>query len=116
MERLSPNSVQTLEIKIRRALLRNDDIEAEKLIKLGYQVINKGIWSKNCYKKLYILGKRPGSSSMHKPSKDNYDLYNLKDKNFLEGLNVYKGHVTYKAVADVFGHEYVSPREALTNV
>ena len=56
--------------------------EAEKLIKLGYQVINKGIWSKNCYKKLYILGKRPGSTSMHKPSKDNYDLYNLKDKNF----------------------------------
>ena len=31
-----------------------------------------------------------------------------EDKNFLAGLNVHKGHVTYKAVADVFGHEYVS--------
>ena len=32
-----------------------------------------------------------------------------EDKHFLAGLNVYKGHVTYKAVADVFGHEYVEP-------
>ena len=56
--------------------------EAEKLIKLGYQVIKKGIWSKNCHKKLYILGKRSGSSSMYKPSKDNYDLYNIKEKSF----------------------------------
>ena len=31
------------------------------------------------------------------------------DKHFLAGLNVYKGYVTYKAVADVFGHEYVEP-------
>ena len=50
MERLSPNSVQTLEIKIRRALLRNDDVEAEKLIinwreSMPYQV--KGFWDEN---------------------------------------------------------------------
>ena len=50
MERLSPNSVQTLEIKIRMALLKNDDIEAEKLIinwreYMPYQV--KGFWDKN---------------------------------------------------------------------
>ena len=32
-----------------------------------------------------------------------------EDKNFLAGLNVYKGQVTYKAVADVFGHEFVEP-------
>jgi len=32
-----------------------------------------------------------------------------EDKNFLAGLNVYKGEVTYKAVADVFGYEYVDP-------
>jgi len=38
-----------------------------------------------------------------------------EDKNFLAGLNVYKGHVTYKAVADVFGHEYVNPGEAINN-
>ena len=36
-----------------------------------------------------------------------------EDKNFLAGLNVHKGHVTYKAVADVFGHSYVSPEEAI---
>ena len=34
-----------------------------------------------------------------------------EDKNFLAGLNVYKGQVTYKAVADVFGHEYSKPDE-----
>jgi len=32
-----------------------------------------------------------------------------EDKNFLAGLNIYKGQVTYKAVADVFGHEYHDP-------
>ncbi len=36
-----------------------------------------------------------------------------EDKNFLAGLNVYKGHVTYKAVADVFGHEYVDPTKII---
>ncbi|WP_435098037.1 alanine dehydrogenase [Candidatus Pelagibacter bacterium nBUS_27] len=36
-----------------------------------------------------------------------------EDKNFLAGLNVHKGHVTYKAVADVFGHDYVAPDEAI---
>ena len=36
-----------------------------------------------------------------------------EDKNFLAGLNVHKGHVTYKAVADVFGHEYVNPGDAI---
>ena len=35
------------------------------------------------------------------------------DKNFLAGLNVHKGMVTYKAVADVFGHEFVSPEKAI---
>ena len=33
------------------------------------------------------------------------------DKNFLAGLNVCKGSVTYKAVADAFGHKYVLPNE-----
>ena len=36
-----------------------------------------------------------------------------EDKNFLEGLIVYKGHVTYKAVADAFGHSFVSSAEAI---
>ena len=38
-----------------------------------------------------------------------------EDKNFLAGLNIHKGHVTYKAVADVFGHEYVNPEDAINN-
>ena len=36
-----------------------------------------------------------------------------EDKNFLAGLNVHKGMVTYKAVADVFGHNFVEPGEAV---
>jgi len=56
--------------------------EAEKLTKQNYQVISKGLWSSNSKKKLYILGKRLGSSSMYKPSKEYYDLYNFKKKNF----------------------------------
>ena len=38
-----------------------------------------------------------------------------EDKNFLSGLNIFKGQVTYKAVADVLGHEYVSPGKVLVN-
>jgi alanine dehydrogenase len=38
-----------------------------------------------------------------------------EDKNFLAGLNVHKGEVTYKAVADIFGHNYVAPDEAIKN-
>ena len=56
--------------------------EAEKLSKKNYKIITKGLWSANCKKKLYVLGKRLGSSSMYKPSKDNYDLYNFKKKDF----------------------------------
>jgi alanine dehydrogenase len=36
-----------------------------------------------------------------------------EDKNFLAGLNVHKGDVTYKAVADVFGYEYIDPKEVV---
>ena len=36
-----------------------------------------------------------------------------EDKNFLAGLNVYKGNVTYKAVADTFGHKYIDPLSIL---
>ena len=56
--------------------------EAEKLIQQNYKVISKGFWSSNCKKKLYVLGKRLGSSSMYKPSKDKYGLYNFKKKDF----------------------------------
>jgi alanine dehydrogenase len=36
-----------------------------------------------------------------------------EDKHLLAGLNVCKGQVTYKAVAEVFGHDYVVPEEAI---
>ena len=36
-----------------------------------------------------------------------------EDKHLLAGLNVCKGQVTYKAVADVFGHDYVDPLKTL---
>jgi len=39
-----------------------------------------------------------------------------EDKNFLEGLNIFKGQVTYKAVADVFGYKHELPKNALANV
>lgn len=38
----------------------------------------------------------------------------LDDSHLINGLNVHQGLVTYKAVADVLGHEYVSPLEALS--
>jgi alanine dehydrogenase len=44
-----------------------------------------------------------------------YEKALKEDKNFLAGLNIYKGQVTYKAVADVFGYKYISPSEALAN-
>jgi len=37
----------------------------------------------------------------------------MEDKNFLAGLNIYKGNVTYKAVADTFGYKYISPNELI---
>ena len=39
-----------------------------------------------------------------------------EDKHLLAGLNVHKGMVTYKAVADVFGHEFVSPEKAISKL
>ena len=56
--------------------------EAEKLKKQNYKVISKGLWSNNCIKKLYIMKKRLGSSSMYSPNKDTFLLYNLKKKNY----------------------------------
>ena len=36
-----------------------------------------------------------------------------EDRNFLAGLNIFKGDVTYKAVADIFGHSYVPADKAI---
>jgi alanine dehydrogenase len=48
-----------------------------------------------------------------KLTKEGYVKALKNDPNFLAGLNVYKGQVTYKAVADVFGHNYVSAEKVL---
>ena len=50
---------------------------------------------------------------LSKLANEGYEKALKNDKNFLAGLNVYKGSVTYKAVADVFGYKYVSPNELL---
>jgi alanine dehydrogenase len=48
-----------------------------------------------------------------KLANDGYSKTLKNDSNFLAGLNVHKGQVTYKAVADAFGHNYVSAEEVL---
>ena len=42
-----------------------------------------------------------------------YEKALKEDKNFLAGLNIFKGQVTYKAVADIFGHKYTSPADVI---
>ncbi len=48
-----------------------------------------------------------------KLANDGYKKALNEDPNFLAGLNVCKGNVTYKAVADIFGHKFISPKEAI---
>jgi len=50
---------------------------------------------------------------LNKLATNGYQKALREDKNFLEGLNVYKGQVTYKAVADVFGHSFVPPLDVI---
>ena len=50
---------------------------------------------------------------LSKLAKDGYKKSLQDDPNFLAGLNIHKGSVTYKAVADIFGHNFVSPIEAI---
>ena len=51
---------------------------------------------------------------LNKLATNGYQKALKEDKNFLEGLNIYKGQVTYKAVADAFGHSFVEPGEAIS--
>ena len=48
-----------------------------------------------------------------KLANDGYYKALKDDPNFLAGLNVHKGQVTYKAVADVFGYNYLNAGKAL---
>ena len=50
---------------------------------------------------------------LNKLASSGYQKALKEDKNFLEGLNVCKGQVTYKAVADAFGHSFVSSADAI---
>ncbi|MDP6683394.1 MAG: FkbM family methyltransferase [Desulfobacterales bacterium] len=50
--------------------------EARELIKSGFFVINKGLWSTKCNKVLFVTGKNPGGTSMYKPRRDGFELYN----------------------------------------
>ena len=62
-------------------LIEPIEAEANKLKKNKY-VINKGIWSRQERKKLFILDNRLGSSSMYQPSTRNFDLHNIKKNNY----------------------------------
>ena len=57
--------------------LNNTSIQGE-----DEQIINKGLWSSKCTKELFILGKRPGSSSMFEPNKKSLPIYGFKEKDF----------------------------------
>ncbi len=56
--------------------------EVAKLEKKKF-IINKGLWSKNERKKLYLLENRLGSSSMYKPSEKKFDLHDIKNKEYI---------------------------------
>ena len=45
-------------------------------------IINKGLWSSKGTRKLYVLNKRPGSSSMYEPNKESLAIYGFKEKDF----------------------------------
>ena len=45
-------------------------------------IINKGLWSSKGIRKLYILNKRPQSSSMYEPNKNSLTIYDFKEKDF----------------------------------
>jgi len=50
---------------------------------------------------------------LNKLANNGYKKALKEDKNFLAGLNVCNGNVTYKAVAEAFGRKFVSPSELL---
>ena len=56
----------------------SDSLKKEK----DKHIIKKGFWSSEGSRELYILGNRPGSSSMYEPDKDSLKIYGFKDKEF----------------------------------
>ena len=59
-----------------------------------------------------------GAASAHEmltnPSDQGYKQTLQENKNYLAGLNVFKGKVTFKGVADAFKLSYTPPEQALT--
>jgi len=51
---------------------------------------------------------------LSKLADNGYEKVFKEDKNFLEGLNIFKGQITYRAVADTFGYKYTSPNELMS--
>tara|TARA_X000001036_G_scaffold197662_1_gene186096 strand:- start:858 stop:1796 length:939 start_codon:yes stop_codon:yes gene_type:complete len=45
-------------------------------------IINKGLWSSKSIRKLFILNKRPQSSSMYEPDKKSLAIYDFEEKDF----------------------------------
>ncbi len=50
---------------------------------------------------------------LSKLAKNGYQKTLHEDPNFLAGLNIHKGNVTYKAVADIFGYKYLEPKSVI---
>ena len=59
-----------------------DPLMNDEKNKIHDHVINKGLWSTKGLKKLNILSKRPGSSSMFEPNKDALKIYGFKEKDY----------------------------------
>ena len=50
---------------------------------------------------------------LSKLAKEGFKKALMNDSNFMAGLNVYKGNVTYEAVAEAFGYKYISPNKLI---
>ncbi len=64
----------------RQILIEPIKKEAEKI--KSRDVINKALWSKKERRKLYIFGKRPGSTSMYQPDESRFDIHDIKKSEF----------------------------------
>ena len=114
-----PRLLQKFEKKVVAALVRRDGHRCAPLLPvplaaagaLGAKAFDKIKGTGNLAQT--IQAQKQITAMVQKLAKDGYKKALSEDKNFLAGLNVCKGDVTYKAVADIFGHSYVSPDKAI---
>ena len=59
-----------------------DPLNSSTKDEFNKNIIKKGLWSSKIEKTLYILKKRPESSSMYEPNKDSLSIYGFKEKEF----------------------------------